>query len=162
MILNLDLDGVFADMESSVKELTGFEYFINPKLAWNIIDKVDNFFFNLKPLEDAVDLFNYIYKQSICPIRILTALPEPTNKLITAERDKRAWVAKYLSDSVEVICVKNWTYKKTYCRNGDLLVDDSTRNVLDWISAGGQGILHWSENPWDTAYDLWRRNVLVR
>lgn len=160
MILNLDLDGVFADMESSVKELTGFEYHTNPKLAWSVIDKVDNFFFNLKPLEDAVELFKYIDKYSIYPIRILTALPELTNKLATAERDKKAWVAKYLSDSVEVICVKNWTYKKTYCRKGDLLVDDSARNVLDWISAGGLGILHFSENPWDTISDLGKRNVI--
>jgi hypothetical protein len=162
MILNLDLDGVFSDMESSVKELAGFEYHMDPKLAWSVVDKIDNFFLNLKPLKEAAELFNLIYVNSVYPVRILTALPIISNKLITAERDKKAWVAKYLSEDIEVICVKDWSHKKTYCRFEDILVDDSARNCLDWISVGGQGILHFSDHPYDTIVELKDKNVFGR
>jgi hypothetical protein len=161
MIINLDLDGVFADMESSVKSLAGFEYNTDPKVAWSVVDKVDKFFYHLQPLAGAIDLFHTIQSRSRYPIRILTALPLLTGKLITAERDKRAWVAKYLSPYIEVVCVNSWKYKRAYCREGDILVDDSSRNVADWVLAGGYGILHLNNNPENTLEDLKEYNVFV-
>lgn len=160
MILNLDLDGVFSDMAGSVKNLTGFEYHTNPERAWDIVDKHYNFFLHLKPLEGSLKLFKFIRASSVYPSRILTALPMLTNQLKSAERDKRVWVAEYLDTDIEVICVKNWSYKKDYCSAGDILVDDSVRNIIDWTEAGGIGVLH--NNPIDTLGRLKELNVFGR
>jgi len=154
MIINLDLDGVFADMDEVVNRLINGSYSSNPSLFWNLVDSHDNFFLHLNPIKESIELFNFIKYNSIYPIRILTALPIPTNKLISAAEDKKNWVAKYLCPDIEVICVNNWSNKKDYCSMGDILIDDSSRNILDWGKSGGIGILHSRNIPLDTIYRL--------
>ena len=140
--INLDLDGVFADFDKRFSEIVGFAYHENPKAAWAKLEKIENLFLSLKPLPGALEFFEEINERATRPIRILTALPLLTDKLITAPRDKRAWVAKHLCPSIQVICTDGWGDKKSYCMPGDILVDDSARNIKDWQSVGGIGIHH--------------------
>lgn len=69
-------------------------------------------------------------------------------------KDKRDWVSKYLSPSIQVICSSGWKDKVTYCNLGDILVDDSERNIRDWFNSGGVGILHRPHKVESTLYDL--------
>lgn len=140
--LNLDLDGVFADFERTFNEIVGFSYHENPKLAWSKLEKIDNLFLTLKPINGSIEFFEEINERAVVPIRILTALPLLTDKLITAPNDKRAWVAYYLCPNLQVICSDGWDDKKNYCNSGDVLVDDMARNIEDWKSVGGVGIHH--------------------
>lgn len=159
-ILYLDLDGVFANSENGIENITGFKYSENPEKSWSIVGKVDNFFLTLEPMPNAIEIFNEIVNRSKIPLTILTAMPILTNKLCTAEKDKRTWVAKYLSPYIKVICVSNWQYKKMHCVKNDILLDDSSRNILDWNSVGGIGILHTASSPWESLLTLKEFGVL--
>lgn len=140
--INLDLDGVFADFDKRFSEIVGFAYHENPKAAWAKLEKIENLFLSLKPLPGALEFFEEINERATRPIRILTALPLLTDKLITAPSDKRAWVARHLCPNIQVICSDGWGDKKNYCNSGDVLVDDMARNIEDWIGVGGRGIHH--------------------
>ena len=75
-------------------------------------------------------------------VQFLTALPRATGYLKTAQRDKTDWVHEHI-DWAQVNCVSSWEMKKYFCRGKhDLLIDDSPRNIEDWIKVGGTGILH--------------------
>ena len=145
MTLNLDLDGVFADFQAGFRKHLGFDYSDDPKLAWSILDKVPHLFRDLQPLPGAVlGFYKLVAQVGIKNCRVLTALPLPTNKLVTATVDKIYWVIYYLDSDIEVVCVPDWRHKKDFCVPGDILIDDSARNIEDWESAGGVGILHTS------------------
>lgn len=141
----LDIDGVFADYRKGFFKILGRDYHTDPKSAWPILDKEPNLFAKLEPLPNARLLFEHIkvlaenYDQGIS---FLTACPLETGYLTTAKADKTEWVRKYLDFHGPVVCTPGWKYKKAYARVGSILIDDSARNIRDWCSAGGVGILH--------------------
>jgi hypothetical protein len=52
-------------------------------------------------------------------------------------------VHSHIDDWAQVNCVSSWEMKKYFCRGEhDILIDDSPRNIEDWIKIGGTGILH--------------------
>ena len=124
MTVYLDLDGVFADFKSKFEDIVGFPYHQDPKKAWGILDKIDHLFLTLDLLQDSNVLFNDIWFSGNNDVRILTALPMQTNKLITAAADKREWVRKHLSGDIQVICTAGWKGKRDFCKPGDILIDD--------------------------------------
>lgn len=136
-MIYLDLDGVFADFW---KEADKLNYSENPSKAWEQLDQIPNFFLTLELLPQAKELYDCIPKPNV----FLTALPELTRELITAPRDKREWVHKYLNPDVQVVCVASWKDKALFATKGDILIDDSIRNVNAWAQAGGTGIHHTS------------------
>ena len=139
MQLYLDLDGVFANFDGFCNSL-GINYLENPSKAWEKLDKVPQLFQKLDPLPAASMLFEIVKSIVPNPI-ILTALPILTNELISAPTDKRAWVSMYLDPKLEVLTVPSWSCKKDYAK-GNVLLDDSRRNILDWEYNSGIGIWH--------------------
>lgn len=152
----LDLDGVFADFESAVRRHTGCDY--DPKSSWSKIDKVPHFYSELYPLSGAFKLFDTIFKGSLYPVQILSSVPDPTGKLVTAREDKEYWVSRYLSRKIRVNLVQGWKMKALFAQPGDILVDDSYRNIEDWVACGGTGIHHTSN--WNTLNELRMLGVL--
>lgn len=155
--LYLDLDGVFADMESAVLRLTGEPY--NPRTSWGVIDKIPHFFRQLDPLPGALRLFADIKKGSLLPIEFLTSSPDPTGLLHQTELDKHLWVDRHLCHTTRVNVVRGWQMKGLFAHKGSILVDDSARNIADWVACGGTGVHHTSN--WNTLKELTMLGVLV-
>lgn len=90
------------------------------------------FFKNLRPTK----LVNRIKKLPYQDFYILSTSP---NK--QADIDKREWVAKHLPliPSHHIILVRDNSQKAIYA-NGNLLIDDHTPNLIDWVANGGYGI----------------------
>lgn len=156
-MIYLDLDGVFANFDKAVLDRTGFSYESDPKSAWPVLDKIPNFFATLEPLPGAHVMFGHIANLALMhgeTMAILTALPMLTNELSTAEKDKKDWVAKYLDPDIDVICVSNWSRKAEFAYDGNILIDDSARNIRSWCEQGGIGILHHSAYPNATTRSL--------
>lgn len=140
----LDVDGVFADFDGAIQKYAKMKYTDNPEKVWNILDKVPNLFANLDILPGSKELFDDIFNCH-SNVVMLTALPQLTNKLVTAPTDKEQWVSANLHSYIDTICVRNWSEKKKYCHGLNyILIDDSARNVDEWRAKGGRAILHTS------------------
>ena len=143
--LYLDLDGVFADFNSAVKELIGkYPGEIDRKTLWINVQKVPNFYYNLKLMGNAKESFDYIINNSIVPVEILTALPSPAKYLRTSAADKQQWVYDNLSKDIVTHCVVNWREKANFAKENNVLVDDQFKNISAWNNNGGIGIHHHS------------------
>lgn len=90
------------------------------------------FFKNLKPTK----LVDRIKKLPYQDFYILSTSP---NK--QADIDKKAWVAKHLPliPRHHIILVRDNSQKAIYAK-GNLLLDDHTPNLIDWVANGGYGI----------------------
>lgn len=151
-MIYIDLDGVCADFNKRCIELTGKPY--QGKETWKVLQKVPNFFLTLDVLEGTEDSLLWI-KDYFCQsnAEFLTALPLPTDKLYSAQRDKVEWCKNLHHDlnTLQVNCVQNWSFKKYFAKDSsDILIDDSERNCKDWELAGGIAILH---KNWNSTID---------
>ena len=154
-MLYIDLDGVCANFLKASKEISGIEGY-DPKI-WGYIDKVPNFFYNLEILPDTFRAL-YLLEDNLISWQYLTALPQPTGYLTTAQRDKVRWVNRKLDSQYQVNCVSNWSQKKYFVYNeNDILIDDCERNCKDWEEAGGIAILHTS---WEDSLNKLKEIVL--
>lgn len=148
-MIYVDIDGVVADFYNKVLEVTGKPY--DPGLSWSEIESIDNFYSKLKVIDDPTDGIFWLEKNE--DFQFLGSLPKPTGKLITAQRDKVDWIKNTVSSSAQVNLVRHWSEKATlFCREGDILIDDSARNCKHWEDHGGIAILH--KNWYDTIVKL--------
>lgn len=131
MILALDLDGVFANFEQAVLDETGLVYGDDPKAAWQKIDKIPCFFRKLQPLEGAWNFYREISHRVRKDVEVvfLTARPLMTGELVTCVEDKQWWVHKHLSPDALVYASDGWRDKLNALSPGDVLLDDSFRNI---------------------------------
>ena len=141
-MIYLDLDGVFADFNGAVqKHCPGLVYQQHSKQIWEVLETIPNFFSTLDVLPD-LKLYDIVLGNDF-DVQFLTALPRATGYLKTAQRDKTDWVHEHIDAWAQVNCVSSWEMKKYFCRSKyDILIDDSPRNIEDWIKVGGTGILH--------------------
>jgi hypothetical protein len=146
-VIYIDSDDVLANFNKFVIQQTGSPY--QGKETWKVLEGIDNLFSKLEVLPDAYDSVQRILDmQGYSSVEILTALPLITGKLHTAQRDKVEWIHNWIDDVIQVNCVQNWRNKAYFVKNKwYILIDDSIRNIDEWVAAGGVGILHskWEE-----------------
>ena len=136
--LYLDLDGVLADFEAGAHQLLRmpakeYQDRYGPGGFWKRLATAKDFYGGLALLPDAMELYAAV--AHLTPI-ILTGLPIGK----WAEPQKRAWVARHFP-GVEVITTLA-RKKSTYCRPGDVIVDDQDRYREPWEQAGGVFVHH--------------------
>jgi hypothetical protein len=146
----VDLDGVLADFNEFVERKMGrtFQHEIGPAdddEMWEFLKTVSHLYLQLKPTPYAFELWHEIRSCSR-NVEILTAVPR-RNPVPTAMLDKKEWVSLYFSPTLAVNFGPFSKDKWTWAKNGDILIDDRTDNIRDWINCGfGIGILHDHKN----------------
>ena len=148
--LFVDLDGVLADFDAAVEEITGLPPSQqSPKAMWPRIAKTPGFYENLQWMPDGRELWDYVAAYN--PV-VLTGLPRGT----WAEPQKLAWCRRELGKEVPVItCMSREKPQKaaewlTRGPGGDgsapvpLLIDDRARQKEPWEEAGGVFVHHTS------------------
>lgn len=162
-----DMDGVLADFDMGVRELACFEKHYaqgeseeeeEDDLMWEAVRKVGHFYDRLEPIPGAVGLFRNLHALYGNRCEILTGVPTPRRGMPESGDDKRAWCRRLLPAGVKV----NVVYRKDkprFCRGkGSILIDDYHRNIREWESHGGTGILFVSAD--ETRKVLHDRGVL--
>lgn len=142
------MDGVLADFDRGVRELCGLNPVDQSKSTnaqtdrlWEEVRKVPHFYGKLQPIESASEMFMRIFEKYGEACQILTGIPKPRRKIENAGEDKIEWAHKFLSPDVKVNIVFR-EQKPEFCRGAqDILVDDYDRNINEWKSHGGTGIL---------------------
>ncbi len=144
----VDLDGVLVDFDKKFEQELGDKPEVLFKkygddFVWDILDKIDNFWFDMDPKLDAEELWNFVlpYNPSI--------LTKPAKSVYSCKKDKRKWVDKYLGEDIKVLFEQD---KSKYATPNSILIDDQEKNISKWETAGGIGILH--KNSQDTIKQL--------
>lgn len=160
--LNIDLDGVFADMHGEYERLTGIDVrgdiMLPPDEFWAPVmaeyTKGNMWFRNLKPLPDAMVLWGHVAAKRPT---ILTAVGE--DHIPSIRQEKREWVAEHLGAHVPVVFSNTSKEKGNFVKGpGSVLVDDYVKSCESWAAAGGIAILHTSAE--DTIRQLRKLYIL--
>jgi hypothetical protein len=135
-----DMDGVLVDFDLGYQELTGItsqQADANGVEAfWSPLSKAGaKFWITLKWMSDGKQLWSYIKKYN--PILLSAPSREESSRL-----GKRVWVKRELPD-VKLI-LKSASQKQQYASPTSILIDDRQKNIDQWNTAGGIGILHTS------------------
>lgn len=135
MQLFVDLDGVLCDFERRVHEIFGKSPKEIPlKVMWGKLASLDNFYGELDWMPDGQDLWAGV--KDLKPT-ILTGIPMGG----WAPKQKRSWCYRNLGWEVPVItCFAK--EKQDHGKPGDILIDDTKRNIDAWKSMGGIAIHH--------------------
>jgi hypothetical protein len=135
LTLFLDLDGVLADFDRGVHEVTGKRpEELSLRSMWRALARAPSFFETLALMEDADVLWHFC-----APFRptILTGLPLGT----WAPEQKRRWVARMLGADVPIItCMAR--DKPRWSGPGRVLVDDRASARAGWEGRGGIFVHH--------------------
>mgnify|MGYP001429009345 FL=1 len=136
-----DMDGVVADFEKGVKDIIGGTFNDN---RWNELP--DDFFLQLEPMPDAQQLWDFIGKYD--PF-VLTAIPRSSRGPIAkrAANDKARFMKRWFGVSQDRMYPVMRADKMRFAKDGrdgrpNLLIDDHSKNIAQFKSAGGIGVLH--------------------
>ena len=160
-----DMDGVLADFDGGVEELCGLprphqghDSAEANKKMWDAIRDAGHFYRRLKPMPGAVEMFEAVYNAYGDRCEILTGVPKPKRNIPEAGQDKIEWAREFLNDKVVVNTVLR-EEKINYCFGPEyLLIDDYTKNGLEWQKKGGTVINHSSSE--DTVEQLKELHIL--
>ena len=161
-----DMDGVLADFGRGVRELCDMEALSQngerdlkqDDLMWEAIRDTDCFYDRLELMPGAKELFNQFWGKYGDKCEILTGIPREERGIVTAERDKRNWTRRMLSEEVRVnaVCRK---HKQQFCTGPEaVLIDDRAKTIREWRELGGTGILHKSAE--ETLKELKKLGIL--
>ena len=143
-IIYLDLDEVLVDFNGGVRKITGglskYEYVEKNgyDALWKLINSYgEDWWANLEWTQDGTVLWSFLQNKRV---KILTSA-SVRNTGILAVNGKKRWISNHIGD-IEALIVNAARYKQQYARHGDILIDDTEKNIIEWKSKGGIGIHH--------------------
>ena len=133
------MDNVVADMDAGVYAITGnHEY---KRGDWEKVVKHGRLFSQLNKThfgDEVVDICKSVSAQLDYQVLFLTALPA-SNDIHWAAWDKIHWAKTYYP-GIPVHFGPYASDKRLHCNTGDILIDDTLTNCVDWTAAGGIAI----------------------
>ncbi len=143
-----DMDNVLADFKRGIRDLCGLEPPDQEKAdpatvrrVWESVRDTEHFYDRLEMVPGAAEMFRLVNEKYCGCCEILTAMPKPKRVIVTAKEDKIHWVRRMLSEDIPVNVVYK-EEKKDFCTGKDcILIDDYLRNIEEWETNGGTGIL---------------------
>lgn len=151
----LDMDGVIVDFISAIHKLfklTDFrEWEKMGKEKYVDINKTgEKWWSEMNWLSDGKKLWNYLKDYDVT---ILSAGPKDKISHPISVEGKRNWLNKNIGSSYgSNAIITTAVEKQKHADKNHILIDDSPRNIKQWISKGGIGILH--KNTSDTIKQL--------
>lgn len=141
MQLFIDVDGVVANLDDRFREISGYwpkeyeEKFGNGTF-WDVVNSVDEFFYNLDPIHDAHELYESV--KHLNPI-FLTGGHDGETFHHTKEQKER-WIEKHFPGAKVIVTTSK--KKREHMKPGDIIIDDWEKYRHLWEEAGGHWILH--------------------
>ena len=134
----VDMDGVLVDFDGGYEKLTGMTTRAadekGPEFFWKPISKAGaKWWITLNWMPDGKQLWDYVKKYN--PELLSAPSREEASKL-----GKRVWVKRELP-GVKLI-LRSADKKQEFASPNSILIDDREKNIEQWKSAGGVGILH--------------------
>ena len=139
--LYCDMDGVLTDFDKQLEIYTGipdgrkYEKKEGTEAFWGQVGKGGLKYWSEMPwMKDGKKLWDYINGKNV---KILSA---PARTIPESPVGKHMWVKKNLGN-VELI-LRRARDKQEFSRANAILIDDFDKNINEWKSKGGIGILH--------------------
>ena len=136
-----DMDGVLSDFDKQLAIFTGikdgrqYEKQKGTEAFWDQIDKGGLKYWSEMPwMSDGKTLWSYLKNKNV---KILSA---PAKTIPESSRGKHIWVKKNLG-STDLI-LRSADKKQEFAKKNAILIDDYDKNISQWKSSGGIGILH--------------------
>lgn len=154
----LDMDGVIVNLDGVLHKKLGHAWELPSQEMWDLIrKKAPTLFIDADPMDDArhlVDVLLKFIKSYNVNLEILTAVPSMVS-FDGAPDQKQEWLRTHFPELTEYKfnIGPHAKDKQTFCKPGDVLIDDSHMNIDQWRSRGGVGILH--TNTVKTLDTLW-------
>jgi 5'(3')-deoxyribonucleotidase len=141
----LDMDGVVADFDKYTTDMVGVKPSSNvyPDHVWAKIAENKRLYRDLPICADArylVENVLAIAKENNADVLFLTAVPKG-NDMPWAFYDKIIWTTKYFPN-IPVWFGPYSNDKKLRAGRYNILIDDRSVNIKEWIESGGHGILY--------------------
>lgn len=141
----LDMDGVVADFDAYAHSVLGHKSEDGKwhKDKWAKLRDNPRMYQDLPKTPEADELVAFckkFCKEKNYNLLFLTAVPK-NNDVHWAFYDKVIWTQLHYPD-IPVMFGPFSKDKYTHCIPGDVLIDDRTSNIEQWIAAGGIGIKH--------------------
>ena len=136
------MDGVLVDLMSSIKKHLG-----TTKLNQGVLDDFFNsdagksmeFWANCDRESGSKQLWKYIKQYDP---HILSACPSVCNKDKAVIKGKTLWCEKNLGIPKSQVNIVQRREKQNFAGKDVILIDDHKKNIREWESAGGTGVLH--------------------
>lgn len=141
----IDMDGVVADFETSIRDI--FAAVMQQKQTptrdsyWQVMRKHQHFYRDLPkmPLADQLMALTQRFEKELgWRRRMLTAIPQ-RNDLAECFQDKFDWMQQYYP-GVRICFGPYSEDKQHHCQPGDILIDDKVSNCEEWRTRGGRAL----------------------
>lgn len=141
----LDMDGVVADFNAYARKICKSDVTDDrwPEEEWLKIKDNPRLYLELEKTPEADELVYFCKKVSLShnyELKFLTAVPK-SNDVFWAFHDKVNWIQRHYGD-IPVMFGPYSKDKHLHCKEGDILIDDRTSNIIEWRNAGGAAVLH--------------------
>ena len=137
----LDMDQVLCNFLKGADKAVGGSFVKHPSPArWQILNQTKNFWANLEWMPGGKQLYRFTSRYDP---HILSAY---AGKDKNSRVGKMKWVTKNTKVPRGKIHLVVRSQKKSFAKGNNVLVDDYIKNIEEWKSNGGIGILHENTN----------------
>ena len=117
----------------SILDIDTWDWFFKKNEPRIALQALKNIYLKTEPLEGAKEFLNEL--STICDIAILTATEQVDDEFIELKNKHIRWM---FGAEIEII---HEIDKFIYADEQTILIDDKTSSILDFINAGGKGII---------------------